>query len=148
MVIDQIKNASLYYGLGERFAKALQYLQSVDGHAIAPGKYEISGENIYALVQSYSTGGKKDHLEAHRRFADIHFIVNGIESIGVANINDIEEGVYDSETDYVPMTGNAAFIPLRAGYFMILHPQDAHMPGVALESPQAIKKIVIKVLID
>lgn len=148
MIFDKIENASQYFHLSDRFAKAFEYLQSVDGSAMLPGKYEISGDALYALVQSYSTGEKKDRLEAHRRYADIHFMVMGVESVGIADINDLEAGAYDDKTDYVPMTGRADFFHLPEGSFMILFPQDAHMPGVAVENPQMIKKIVIKVLLD
>jgi YhcH/YjgK/YiaL family protein len=148
MVIDQIENASLYSSMGERFVKAFQYLQSIDCYSIAPGKYEVSGENIYALIQQYWTGERKDCLEAHRRYADIHYIVDGSEVMGVANIDDLESGEYDRVADYVPMQGNAAFITVRAGTFVIFNPQDAHMPGLILDTPQPVKKIVMKVLLD
>jgi biofilm protein TabA len=147
MIVDKIENAPLYFGLGNGFVKAFQYLQSLEYVGLVPGKYEISGESVYALIQDYVTGEKKDRLEAHRRYADIHFIVKGIESIGVANINDLEVGTYDDKTDYVPMMGDSDFISLREGSFMVLYPQDAHMPGVAIDGPKPIKKVVLKVLL-
>jgi len=147
MIIDQLKNASIYFGLGERFAKALHYLQSTDYSNFVPGKYEIEDKDIYALVQYYLTGEKKDCLEAHRRYADIHYIVNGIEIMGVANKDDLNAGEYDNITDYVPMKGEASFFAVYEGSFVIFYPQDAHMPGLIFESPQMIKKIVMKVLL-
>jgi biofilm protein TabA len=147
MIVDKIENAPLYFGLGDKFGQAFQYLQSLEYIGLVPGKYEISGESVYVLIQDYMTGGKKDRLEAHRRYVDIHFIVKGIESIGIANVNDLEAGVYDDQTHYVPMMGALDFVSLREGSFMVLYPQDAHMPGVAINTPQPIKKVVIKVLL-
>ena len=148
MIIDKIKNASTHFGLGERFAKALLYLQSTDFKHIEPGKYEIEGDGIYALVQQYMTSEKKDRLEAHRRYADIHYMVDGVEVMGVANTDDLEAGTYDNATDYLPVQGTVAFITIPACSFIIIHPQDAHMPGLILDTSQMVKKVVMKVLLE
>ena len=37
------------------------------------------------------------------------------------------------------------FIEMRAGTFMILWPQDAHMPGMAIDASSPVKKAVVKV---
>jgi len=37
---------------------------------------------------------------------------------------------------------------MPAGTFAILTPQDVHMPGIAIEKSEAVKKIVIKVLVN
>lgn len=147
MIFDQLKNASLYFGLGDRFVKAFQYLQST-GKDIEPGKYEIQGEEIYALAQNYVTGDRKDQLEAHRRYADIHYMISGIEGVGFANVDHLEAGAYDQVADYAPMRGEATFITLHEGFFVIFYPQDAHMPGLSRGNPQRVKKIVVKVLVD
>ena len=45
LVIDKIENAPLYYGLGERFRKALEWLAAVDPSTLSPGeKVPIDGE--------------------------------------------------------------------------------------------------------
>lgn len=49
MVTDNIKNADLYYGMGERIKKALEFLKETDFSKMEPGKYEIDGSNVYAL---------------------------------------------------------------------------------------------------
>lgn len=147
MIIDKLKNAPIYFSLNEKFAKALLYLQSVDYNNLQPGKYEIEGTDIYALVQQYWTGEKKEQLEVHRRYADIHYIVHGTEVIGAANIDDLIAGEYDAASDYVAMKGAASFFAVREGSFAIFHPQDAHMPGIASDAPQFITKIVMKVLV-
>ncbi len=148
MILDQLKYAHLYFGLSDRFSKALIYLQSTDSNNLKPGKYEIEGTNIYALVQQYWTAEKKDYLEAHHRYADIHYILSGVEVMEVANVDDLKAGEYDDTADYLPMKGDSTSLAVHEGSFIIFHPQDAHMPGIIFKSPQMIKKIVIKVLLD
>ncbi|MBT7598814.1 MAG: DUF386 family protein, partial [Gemmatimonadetes bacterium] len=36
-------------------------------------------------------------------------------------------------------------LPMQAGQFIVLWPQDAHMPGMAIDSPAPVKKAVFKV---
>ena len=40
MIIDKIENAKNYYGLGEKFQKAFEYLKSNDLENMENGKYE------------------------------------------------------------------------------------------------------------
>lgn len=148
MIVDRIENAHVYYGLGPRIKKALQYLESAAYQGLQPGRHEISGSDLVALVQCYQTVEHKDCFEAHRRYADIQYVTSGVELIGVADIHQVKPGDYDDEKDYLSATGNACFVPLPAGAFMILFPQDAHMPGIAAPKPEEVKKVVMKVLLD
>jgi len=46
MVIDKMKNASLYYGLGQRFQQALEWLANVDPDSLTPGQREIGRAHV------------------------------------------------------------------------------------------------------
>jgi beta-galactosidase beta subunit len=37
---------------------------------------------------------------------------------------------------------------LQSGDFMLLWPEDGHMPGIAVESPVYVKKAVVKISLD
>lgn len=148
MIVDRIENAHLYYGLGQRLKSALQYLESAQYQNLQPGRYEISGSDIVALVQCYQTVEHKDCFEAHRRYADIQYVTSGAELVGVADIHEVTPGTYDETKDYMSATGKPYYIPLTAGAFAILFPQDAHMPGLAVAKPAEVKKVVMKVLLD
>lgn len=148
MIIDQIKNASFYFGMSERLTTALRYLQNTDLSSIEPGRYEIDGSNVYALVQQYETRLKeKGFWEAHRRYIDVQSVIEGVELIGYANLGHLKVGEYDDAQDFLRLEGEADFLVIRAGTFVILTPQDAHMPGIAVASPQPVKKVVVKVCI-
>ena len=49
MVTDFLQNAHLYEGLNERFRKAFNYLKQTDFSAVDKGKYDIDGDNIFAM---------------------------------------------------------------------------------------------------
>lgn len=146
MIVDHIDNAHLYYGLGPRFEKALRYLAETDLAGTAPERYDLDGDDLFALVQEYQSKPRAEGFwEAHRKYADVQFVVSGAEHMGYAPIASLQAGEYDGEKDFLKLGGDGAFIEMGAGTFIILHPQDAHMPGMAITSPEPVKKVVVKV---
>jgi YhcH/YjgK/YiaL family protein len=146
MIIDQLENAALYYGLGERMATALRYLQQADPATLQPGRYEVDGTNVHAMVQHYDTKPReKGRWEAHRRYFDIQFLAEGTELMGFANIRQVTLGDYDEVKDFQALQADGEFVLMRPGTFVILAPHDAHMPGLAVAEPRPARKIVMKV---
>lgn len=147
MIVDHIRNRSRYYGLGERFSQALDALAEYkpDGNS---GKLDIpvEGDNVYIKVRPTLTRpAEQCAFEAHRDFADIHFVPEGAEKIGYADIKSMKIISYDTEKDMYALEGEGELITLRGGYFMIAFPDDAHMPCVCAGEPLAISKLIAKV---
>ena len=65
--------------------------------------------------------------------------------MGYAQTAALKAGDYDDSRDFLPLDGDGLFIEMRAGTFMILWPQDAHMPGMAIDASSPVKKAVVKV---
>lgn len=146
MIIDRIGNAHLYDALHPQFKRAFEYVNQIDINTIAAGRYEIDGEAMYALVQEYDTKLKAEgKWEAHRRYIDLQYVVQGVEGIGYANIHHLGQGVYDDSKDFLPLQGDGDLIPVRSGSFVLLFPEDAHMPGMAIGPSTPVKKIVLKI---
>ncbi len=148
MIIDQLANAPLYFGLGARFARAFEYLLQTDFNALAPGRYEIQGTDVFALVQAYDTKPRAQGFwEAHRKYSDVQYVVSGVEQMGFTSLAHLQAGDYDAAKDFVPAQGAVEVVTVRAGSFALFMPQDAHIPGLALDVPQAVKKVVVKVAV-
>jgi len=150
MIIDHIKNASTYQGLTGGIRKALDYLAQTDFSALAPGRYEIEGDRVYALVQHYNTRLREKGLwEAHRRYIDVQFVSSGIESMGYAPLETMTvTQPYAADKDCVLFSGNGDFVTATSGTFVIFFPQDVHMPCLACGAPQPMLKVVVKVAVD
>jgi YhcH/YjgK/YiaL family protein len=151
LVIDNIKNASLYYGMGKEIESALRYIESTDLAHAEIGRYDIHGDACYALVQEYETKSPGD-WEAHRKYTDVQFIVSGEELMGYADL-DTMNGMeitheYDEAKDVVKFKGEGDFLHCGPGTFAIFTPKDAHMPQIAVGDPQIVRKVVVKVLTD
>lgn len=159
MIIDQLRNVNLELyaglmtdagnrGLRSRVQAAIRYLQTTDLANAAVGKVEIDGTQVYALIQAYETKPRaKGFWEAHRRYIDVQYVVQGEELMGFANLAQLTAGEYDAKSDFLPLQGEGNFLKLPAGMFTIFTPEDAHMPGIALDQPQPVKKVVVKVAV-
>lgn len=162
MIVDNIQNASLYYVLSPGFETALRYLASTDLLAAEPVRHELGG-GCFALVQDYETARREEkRWEAHRTYIDVQFIARGTELMGYAPLFDpstspecsalssaLQSVVeYDDDKDIERFEGDGSFITAREGTFVVLFPQDAHMPGVAAGSPESVRKVVVKVPVE
>ena len=149
MIADNLKNAKLYYGLGERMEKALRYLQENDFSELEPGKYVVDGIKVFAVVQKYESKPMEiGKWEAHRKYIDIQYMVNGSENMGYAYIEDMKDiENYNEEKDIAFTEGKGSFLAMKSGMFAVFAPDDIHMPGIAIDKPQSIKKVVVKVLV-
>ena len=146
MIVDELKNAAQYYALGAGIEKALRYLQGTDFNQVAPDRYDLDGDAVYALVQEYDSKPKSEGFwEAHHAYLDVQYVASGIEHMGYRPVEGMEANPYDEEKDFYTLEGEGEFYTLRAGYFTILKPQDAHMPGMAIDASQPVKKVVVKV---
>jgi len=150
MIIDKIENSKLYRGLGERISKAFDYIHKTDLKNLKPGRYEIDGENIFALISEYKTKSEQEgKLEAHRKYIDVQYVINGEELMCYAplGVQQILEP-YKEENDIIFFKGEKSFTKVSSGMFAIFFPEDVHMPGISAGNFSDVKKLVIKVRVN
>jgi YhcH/YjgK/YiaL family protein len=147
MITDLLANASTYYNLNERITESLRYLANTDCENLELGRHDIRDSQIFALVQEYSTKRPQDvKFESHRKFIDVQYVVNGVESIGYADISQLTVTQdYDAQTDAMLFDGEGVNLFVPAGTFVILYPQDGHKPCLIADEQQTVRKVVIKV---
>ena len=150
MVIDKIENASQYYGVGHRFQQALEWLASVDPDSLTPGqRVDIDGDNIYATRFDVDTKRPEEaKLECHRNYADIQYVVSGMEGVGYALPDAPLTQLSEYQPDIQFFTTDWDTLTVRPGTFYIVWPQDLHAPRVALGAPGPVTVIVAKVKLD
>lgn len=152
MIKNSLKYTKNYYNLSNRIKLALKYLEQNDLKELENGRYDILGDDIYVNIQDYTskpeTQGK---WEAHRKYIDIQIMVKGSEKIGVGEIDNFQTSeAYDEGKDleFLSATNdNYQFINMNENDFIILYPQDVHMPQIALNTPSYVKKAVVKISI-
>ena len=145
MIFDTLENIKNYEGLDKVYT-ALKFLAETDFTKMELGRYELQGDDIFYMVQRYDTDPDKTIAEAHKKYIDIQFMVDGKEIIGVAPIScekteteaKPENDVWFYECKTEPLT-------LIKNSFMVLYPNDLHCPGVAVDGAKACHKVVVKV---
>jgi YhcH/YjgK/YiaL family protein len=150
MIYDNLRNANIYFPLGEKIQKALTYLQTTDFRSMEPGIYDIEGTDVYATISDYASkplsSGK---WEGHKKYIDIQYIVSGTEKIGFTEpMKVIPLDEYNPIKDCTIYKGEGSFISLEEKHFCILFPTDIHMPGIAIHIPKPVRKVVVKVSMD
>lgn len=149
MIYDCLKCPKLHTAKGSRLNAALKYLEENDFLTMEPGRYQIDGDEIYALVQQYETKPLVEgKWEAHRKYIDIQYVADGEERIGFSNINQMKPSEeYNPEKDIQFFYGEGHFKSVKKGQFMVLFPEDVHMPGITADVKSKVKKVVVKVLV-
>ncbi len=147
MIVDKLDKVDCYRW-DKKMARAFKFLKKNDLSSLKDGRIDIDGDKLFALVQSYDSKPlSKGSWEAHRKYADVQVVVSGTEQMGYAEIDSLTANPYDEGKDFMRLTGEGGFCRMSAGMFMVLYPQDAHMPGMAIDKPAPVKKIVVKVLL-
>lgn len=149
MIFDSIENSGLYFGLGEKFQKALEFLKNTDFENLPLDKIEIDGDNVFALPQKYVTKNESEgKWESHRKFIDIQYVVSGSENIGFVFEDYLDElEPYNEERDVEFFSGDGDYVQINEGEFAVFFPDDAHKPGLKVSENEEVFKIVVKVKI-
>ena len=148
MIYDRIENIETYTPISERLARGLRLSTTTDFSVLEDGKHEVEGNELYFSLQSYQSKEQNDTPEAHRKYIDIQYLLEGEELIGVGPLTDMTEEVSaNPDGDIWFYHGPVTNVRLGNGTFAILFPQDAHAPGVAPNCPAPVRKVVVKVLI-
>ena len=147
MIKDNLKNADKYYSLSSSIEKALKFLRSTDFSKYEKGSYEIDGRNLYMNVEEYTTR-VSDNIEAHRKYIDIQYMINGEENMGVTTLDNlVVTQEYSDEKDVEFYKGEAPLTLVKENEFIIFYPTDAHLPCQVAEIPKPVKKVIVKIKI-
>lgn len=152
MIADRIENWRLYAGLSDGISKAFEILMDGGTALKKDGRYEVQGDRLYYNVQHYKTRAiEESKFEAHEKYIDVQFVVEGKELIGVARKDKLKiSQAYDSDKDvaFYKVPAEFSSVIMKAGMFCVLFPHDAHMPCVQAGEPADVHKVVVKIKIN
>lgn len=149
MVVDKIKNINIYSNLSERIRKGLEIINDPELLEKEDGKYEVDGDNIFYMMQRYKTKEASEaKFEAHRKYIDIQAVLRGKEIIGYANIGKLKESIpYKEDILFFETPNDYNEVKLQEGMFVILFPEDGHMPLCNYNEQSNVLKVVVKIKI-
>ncbi len=148
MILSQIKEADRYLSINPQFAKAFAFLAQ-DGLAeLPPGKHEIDGDDVYALVVSDAgQSHSQAKLEVHRKYIDVQYIISGSDDMGWKDLGLCKDSQapYDPQADVELFNDTpSTWVTVSPGDFVIFFPEDAHAPA---GGETEFHKVVVKVAV-
>lgn len=146
--IDKLEFARQYHANRSRWDKAFKYLDTADLTGIKPGRYAVDGDDVYVIVTEGATRDMDKSLwEAHKNYADIHYVISGRERIGVTPFSAVTIVTpYDPVKDIAFYNAPGKFYVARPNNFFVFFAEhDAHRPGIKTAGFDSDKKIVVKV---
>lgn len=148
MILASLAEADRYLSLHPLFTRAFDFLRTTDLKALAPGKHDVQGKQIFAIVEACAGRTRAEaKLESHRRYIDIQLVLEGVDEMGWKALVECADPAtdYDAARDIrffndVP----ASWIATPSGSFCLFFPDDAHAP---LVSADVIRKVVVKIAV-
>lgn len=149
MVTDHIRNCARYAPCDGNIKAALDFMKEKAGDRdLEDGTYVVVPDEVTAYVLSKESKAVSEcQMEIHKKYMDIHFILEGAERCGFAPLQD--DVAYDEETDNgFYQCDDTSEIVVREGEFYMVWPLEPHRPLCNVgTSPEQVRKIICKVRI-
>ena len=149
MIIANIKDAKRYYPLHPAYPAVFEFLKALSEESTegTVGKgYKVNFSGKTCMTSDKAADGSDKVFEAHRRFIDIHYCIKGTEGIGYADVEALMPITeYNEQDDYLLLKGEYHKLVLREGDFMIVYPEDAHIPMMVGDAEGELLKAVAKI---
>jgi len=141
--------ADQYHKNKTAWDKSFEFLKNNNLGTIEPGKYEIDGDDAYAIItEAPSKEFEQSKWEAHEKFVDIQYVINGEEKIGVTPLSAATiSKPYDDANDYANYDADGKYYTAKPGTFFLFFPDDVHRPNIKVKGFDVVKKVVIKIRI-
>jgi YhcH/YjgK/YiaL family protein len=147
LIIGKLNDLVDSHIFNEKLHSKLNLLNEVDFSQYTAGRHEID-EDLFFFLNEYETKEVENCFwEAHQKYLDLHFILEGKENIAVDHIErQLVKEEYTVEKDAIFFEGDVhSVITMNPGDVMICFPEDSHMAGIIAEQTQRVRKIVLKV---
>ena len=147
MILDKLTAAQAYRGIHPRLDAVLDRLNEGFLSTVGPETQQLEGESLYVTRFTYDTLPLEDtFFEAHRRYLDIHLMMEGEERVDIASPEGLT--LFEQKGDFYAYRGQAEqTLILRPGSFLVVFPEDAHRIKIAVDEPETVSKVVFKVLV-
>ena len=148
MIYGNIAYADRYASLHPLLPQLFAYVKSHDLLHTPMGKIVLDGDKLFINnVNPECLSEEKQVLEVHRRYIDVHILLEGKERVGWRNTDDCKELAhpYDEGDDFATFFDKpTTYIDMMPNDFLIVFPEDAHAPIIGSGK---IRKAIAKVML-
>lgn len=150
MIYAKNQEALAYRGIHPNLDLALEHITPEFLASLRDGqRVELQGDQVYCTRFTYETIPQEESFfEAHRRYLDIHIMVEEEERVDVSRPEDLTLTEAQEGNDFYAYQGESWHSAvLRPGAFLVVFPGDAHRIKVQVDGPRTVSKAVFKVCI-
>lgn len=149
MILSKTCNALDYTGIHHNLDVALNHITDEFLLSLGPARVNIADNDVYCTKFTYETVADEDSFfEAHKKYLDIHLMLEGSEQIEIAPPQELEQFRSEPENDFYAYHGNAHYrLTLVPGDFLVVFPSDAHKLKMKVGNQEIVSKAVFKVKI-
>ena len=151
MIYAKNADALAYRGIHPNLDLALEHITPEFLAALRDSqRVELKGDLVYCTRFTYETIPQEESFfEAHRRYLDIHIMVEGEERVDMNRPEDLKLTDAQEGNDFYAYQGESWHSTvLKPGEFLVVFPGDAHRIKVQVDGPKTVSKAVFKVCID
>lgn len=151
MIYAKNADALAYRGIHPNLDLALEHITPEFLASLRDNqRVEIKGDLVYCTRFTYETIPQEESFfEAHRRYLDIHIMVEGEERVDMNRPEDLNLTNAQEGNDFYAYQGESWHSTvLKPGEFLVVFPGDAHRIKVQVDGPKTVSKAVFKVCID
>lgn len=133
----------------EAWKAALDFFKRKDLNTLPSGRLDLPAKDTFVALSEYVTKEwEAAKYEAHRKYIDIQYVIEGGEYIEVLPLSAVtEEQKYDEQKDILFFEEKAEGIKLFAdpAHLFIFFPEDVHKPSLKIKEGKTVKKAVVKI---
>lgn len=148
MILSTLQDCGRFEVLHPLFKKAFDYVKSHNLLDAPLGRIEVEGDALFINNSNPEcVKTEKQVLEVHRKYIDIHMLLEGEETVGWKPLSDCRNEIksYNEDEDCALYDEQAAtYFKMQPGQILIVWPEDAHAPVIG---EGKIRKLIIKVKI-
>ena len=136
----------------EGLEAGFEFLERIDPAALPLGRHAILGDDVYASVsKAPSRAPESAQFESHREYIDIQVLLSGEEMIAVLPVGQLAVAApYDPVKDITwhPIPPRYFALAIPPGHFVVLFPEEGHLPLCHAGGPHELHKVVVKVKLN
>lgn len=143
MIVDSIQHIRDYEALLPCLEQGLVAMGDASG--LEPGRYEFEG-GFFLVQEGDTTPLDQGTFEAHRKFIDVQFLLEGAEEIAWQEYGDLTCAIaYDEASDKERLDGGREHhLLVSEGMFWAAFPHDGHKAIAHVDAPHHYRKVVMK----
>lgn len=134
------------------FTTALAFLDGKNPATLPPGRHDIEGDRIFAMLNDAVTeSADMRRFELHRRYIDIQVLLSGLEVQLYAPEPESQAGLLEDDLEakdiaFYAHPARYNRVNLIPGDYAIYLPGELHCPCCSTGAGETIRKIVFKIL--